>query len=215
MSRGKLIVLCGIDGSGKTSVINELVKKDKIYTDYIQMKHPPKAWYENQRIAAAYLDQPGEKISDAEELIITHDLRKEEEKKEIIPLLRNNKNIIFHRYIFSLYAYHIGKENYSLDYLSKFYADILLPDKVIYLKISIDEFYRRFQKKEQLSYQKEKKYVENVMNCYETLAGLYNWSIIDTEKNDLNEVVRLVQKEIEQIVPTEDFYNLGKELYKE
>ena len=213
MERGKMIVLCGIDGCGKSSIIRSITEKTGEFADYLKMKHPPKAWFDNPRIRAAYLDGEGEKIKDEDELPLVHEMRKQEEKEILIPGMLNHQNFIFHRYIFSLYAYYVGIGKFSIEYLTEFYGDLLLPDKVIYLKISEEEFYRRFQKKEQLSYQKNPEYVRRVMTGYETLAHMYDWEIVDTEKNSLENASEIVKEMISKVTPDRTFYDMKKRVY--
>lgn len=214
MARGKLIVLCGIDGCGKSSVIRALTEKNEAYKDFEIMKHPPKAWFDNPKIRAAYLDGEGEKIKDEDEISYVHELRKQEEKDVILPKLLQQENIIFHRYIFSLYAYYRGIDKYSIQQLTEIYSDLLLPDKVIYLKMSIEEFYVRFKHKMQLSYQKDVNYVKRCMECYEELAKMYQWEVIDTERNDLGSVVSMVKNIIEDTKVDDVCYDLKGRIYR-
>ena len=85
MSRGKFIVLCGIDGSGKSSVIKSLTQEGAVFENFSVMKHPPKAWFDNPKICAAYLDGEGEKIEDEDEIAYVHELRRQEEKEIMLP----------------------------------------------------------------------------------------------------------------------------------
>ena len=213
MERGKMIVLCGIDGCGKSHIINALTEKGQPFEDYLIFKHPPKAWYDNPRIRAAYLDGEGEKIKDEDELPLVYDLRKQEEKEILIPQMLEQRNLLFHRYIFSLYAYYVGINKFSIEYLTDYYGDLLLPDKVIYLRISMEEFYVRFQHKTQLSYQKNPDYVRRVMDGYEKLAKMYNWAIVDTDKNTIDETVAIVKGIIADVKPDGAFYDLKKRVY--
>ena len=213
MNRGKLIVLCGIDGCGKSTILKKLSKNEN--DKFLLYKHPPKEWFDNPKIRAAYLDEEGIPIEDEEEIRITYELRKKEEVESILPQLKRGKNIIFHRYIFSLYAYYRGIDKYSLEELSEYFADVLQPDLVIYLKIGIEEFYRRFQTKEQLSYQKNSSYVKRVMECYEELAQKYNWSIVDTENDTIDDCVEKIRKTIDNIDVSEEFKYLNGLQYKD
>lgn len=213
MSRGKFIVLCGIDGSGKSSVIKSLTQEGAVFENFSVMKHPPKAWFDNPKICAAYLDGEGEKIEDEDEIAYVHELRRQEEKEIMLPKLQNSENLIFHRYIFSLYAYYIGIDKYTIEQLTDIYSDLLLPDKVIYLKMGLEEFYVRFQHKTQLSYQKNPEYVKRVMRCYEELAELYQWDIVDTEHNDIETVTTQVRKIIENVKVDNAFRDLKKREY--
>ena len=61
--RGKMIVLCGIDGCGKTTIINHLLKEQNMDEVFKAMKHPPQEWFDNPRISAAFLDGDGDKMS--------------------------------------------------------------------------------------------------------------------------------------------------------
>lgn len=212
MKRGKLVVLCGIDGCGKSTIMED-VCRDNTIKNYLKMRHPPKEWYENPKICAAYLDGDGIKIQDEEEIAITHGLRKKEEKEYIIPNLLAGSSIIFHRYIFSLYAYYYGIKKFGIEELNQYFKDILLPDQVIYLKISVDEFYKRFVNKEQLSYQKNPDYIKRVMQCYETLAKHYNWTIIDTEHQTVKESTDQVIKIINNLNVDHDFKSLNLNKY--
>lgn len=44
--------LCGIDGSGKSSVIKSLTQEGAVFENFSVMKHPPKAWFDKPMIFA-------------------------------------------------------------------------------------------------------------------------------------------------------------------
>lgn len=208
--RGKVIVFCGIDGSGKTAIINGINNNG----EYETKKHPPQEWFDNPRVVTAFLDGNGEDaMTPEEELEYILDLDKKKEK-EIIEISDSGRDILFHRYIFSLFAYHIGMKAHTMSELLDNFGSLLLPDEVIYLKISKECFYERIRYKEKISYLYDEEYVKRVFDCYDYLAELFNWKVIETDNIEICKTIGMVKKIIREIPDKNQRFNLRREVYK-
>ena len=189
MARGYMLAFCGLDCSGKSSVIDALYQKGVFSEQEKLLYHPPEEWRQNRRVLAAVLDGEGEKMPDSEEVLFTRDLRMKLQP-ELIRQLLSGKNLIFHRYIFSLFTYYAGSRTLAMDWVRAQNEGLLCPDEVIYLRISEAEFRRRSVQKPAISFQQIPGFVPRMIECYDRLAEEFSWKIVDTEKLNLTQTVQ-------------------------
>lgn len=198
MNRGYMLVFCGLDKSGKSLMIKKLEDRRSFSERYKILRHPPDEWFENPKIIATYLDGQGDKITPEEEVEYVINLRMKVQN-EIIKALYNKENIIFHRYIFSLSAFYAGTEELKKEWIEKQYGDLIVPDAVIYLRIGVDEFYKRQDSKELLGFQRDRQLIKRMIDCYDDYAVRYKWHVIDAEKDDINSKVNACEDIINNI----------------
>ncbi len=198
MNRGYMLVFCGLDKSGKSLMIRKLEERKCFSDRYKILRHPPNEWFENPKIIATYLDGQGEKIAPEEEAEYVINLRMKLQK-EIIKALYNKENIIFHRYIFSLSTFYAGTEALNKEWIERQYEDLIKPDAVIYLRIGVDEFYRRQDPNDMLSFQRDRQVIKKMIDCYDDFAQRYGWHVIEAEKDDINGKVNACEDIIKNI----------------
>lgn len=132
---GKFIVFEGINGSGKTTIINNLINyynKHNIKYKYIKF---PNRSSESGKIIDKFLKNEHEFLSINEQIKIFADNRKEEE--EIIKnALNNNEIILCDRYLYSNIAYILTDVTHSL-YLNKNKSYITIDNIIKYDKGSL------------------------------------------------------------------------------
>lgn len=201
-NRGQFVVLCGLDGAGK-SVIQEYLNNESIKENIriINAKHPPKEWYENPKIKATYLDGLGETMEDIEEVKYTTSLRIKDQNENILPEIMKGNMVLSHRYIFSLFTYYYAKRSLDMSDVIRFSRGIISPDLTLYFKISSDEFYRRTSEKHLLSYQKSKKFIDKMLDCYDILSSSLDFKVINTEKTTIEKTIELCNHYIKNIEP--------------
>lgn len=182
MDRGYLVAFCGMDGCGKSRMIRELSNENFWGEKFTLLRHPPDEWFENPKIMAAYLDGEGEPISDTEEVEFVAQLR-EQKQPEILKKIENGENVIFHRYIFSLFTYYAGSMTLDQEWIRSKMDELVLPDTVIYLRLSEKEFYRRNAVR--FTFQNDRDTIRRIIKCYDDLAAQYNWVVIDADVDDV------------------------------
>ncbi len=135
-SKGKIIIIEGVDGAGKTTQIELLKKK---FTDFIFLKEPgtTKA---GQEIRKVILEN---NLDIKTELMLFYSARNELILNTILPLINEGKNIIIDRFELSSYAYQIyGNEKMTeknfIDFLSKKIVPPNLIDKYIFLDLNVE-----------------------------------------------------------------------------
>lgn len=192
-----MVVFCGLDCSGKSTIIDRLYGSDFFSSQDKLMFHPPKEWYEETDILSDY-NGPKTKLVDKEEVIYTRDIRKKLQQ-QILLGMKNGSNYVFHRYIFSLYTYYAGSQTVPLPWIDQEMIELIVPDEVIYLRMGIDEFKKRSSKKPKISFQQQEGFVERMIACYDNLAEKYNWKVIDTEKYSVEETVEMSKRIIRNI----------------
>ncbi len=105
--RGCFIVFCGLDGSGKSTLMDSVrswIQEQGITS--VCDRHPPDLWYSNTLIYEKYiLGRTGNNtVDDYYEIDFTCGLRKKLQD-EIITNLINKTVVLYHRYIYSLFTY--------------------------------------------------------------------------------------------------------------
>lgn len=132
LKRGMLIAIEGIDGAGKTTLVNKLVfhYREQGYS-CVKFKEPTDGKYGQQIKQLA--DQGRDSVSPEEEMYLFLKDREENRIKNIEPALSNNKLVILDRYYFSSVAYQ-GSRGLDPNYIRKKNEEIAIkPDLVIVL----------------------------------------------------------------------------------
>jgi len=178
---GKFIVFEGLDGSGKSTQVDLLLKFLREKGEKVHSTAEPtqyliggliKSWIANDwRSSSACL-----------QLLFAAD-RAHHLEKEIIPLLKKGINVICDRYLFSSLAY--GNLDLDFDWLLKINEKFILPDITFFIDVSPELCLERM-KKERFSielFEKEEK-LEKVRKNFLKLAKKFeNIYLIDGEKS--------------------------------
>lgn len=188
MTRGKFIVFCGLDVAGKSEIIKGL---NNIFVGHpiLNIKHPPDDWFSNPMIMAAHRGKAGPKMEDLDEIKFTASLRIKEQEEVILPELEAGKLILSHRYIFSLYTYYYARNTVDMKTIYDITKDIILPDRVVYLRISPEESIRRLslRSEEKVKYQNDIHFVKKMADYYDKLTADFNFTVVDTQNNSFEE----------------------------
>lgn len=186
IKKGKLIVIEGVDGAGKTTQINFL--KEKLNLENNIFFREPGSTKSGLEIRKVILGN----ILDAKtELLLFYSSRNELILNEIIPALENGKNVIMDRFELSSYAYQIyGRKRPDLknfiDELSKNIVSENFVDKYYFfdldIKISKEREFRREEKTSRFDAEGEE-FFNNVRDGYKKEIINFNHKIIDASKN--------------------------------
>ena len=173
-----LIVICGIDGSGKTTQI-QMLKEKLEEKNLIYLTKQPTNFYRRYDRFRNYVNSDIKKeISILYELaLLSAADRMRHYNLEIET--NNNKIIICDRYVFSSYAYFMARGLKDITWLKEINKWSKLPDLTFYLDISPEIAFKRIINREGKSKKKE----ESDMNIMRKVRSFFleqPWGIQDT-----------------------------------
>ena len=202
--KGKFIVLEGIDGSGKTTQINELYKwlpksglinKNKTL---IKTREPGGSFL-GREIREMILNNNNKSNSPSilTELLLYSADRAEHISKVILPALQNGHWIISDRFSGSTLAYQGYGREISIDIIKKLENIVcqnIKPDLTIFLEISPEESILRRKNKVADRIESEGlEFLKKVNHGFQVIALENNWEIIKASE-DLTSIADQIQK---------------------
>ncbi|MBS3819191.1 dTMP kinase [bacterium] len=191
-NRGVLIVLEGIDGSGKTTQARMLLDKlQKKEVEAVYLQEPSESkWGQEIKKKAAVKNS----LSPEEELDLFLKDRKENVEKNIKPALKKNQVVILDRYYFSTMAYQ-GAKGIDLQLIRKKNEEIIVPPDLIFvLDINAQNGLRRLQNRKKDLLFERTDYLVKVRKIFQSFQG-ENFIHIDAQKDKENihrEILRVV-----------------------
>lgn len=206
---GKFIVIEGLDGSGKSSQVDLLVKFLQERGKEVVLRSEPTRDSE----AGIKIRQilKGELVASAmERQILFVEDRREHLEKQIIPALKEGKFVVCSRYAFSTIAYGFS-DDLDVDELVKMNAEFLLPDVTLLIDVTPEECIKRIEKRGEVKELFEKlEKLKKVNEVYQKLPEMFstkdgsasggeNIFIVDGEKN-MQEVFEDIKKIISNLL---------------
>lgn len=170
VKKGVFIVIEGLDGSGKTTQANTLVKKLSENYKVLSTAEPSQGKI-GSFIRKGCLYEKTRLPTEAEALLFAAD-RIEHMQNEMAPALTDGKLVICDRYIYSSLAYQ-GSTGLSLDWIKTINARALQPDFSIFIDVSPEHVLERLQRK------------KSVMETLETQRKVREIYIKFVEKGEL------------------------------
>jgi dTMP kinase len=144
VKKGVLIVIEGLDGSGKTTQATLLAKK--LETNYkVLLTAEPSRGKIGTFIREGCLYEDKRLPTEAEALVFAAD-RIEHMFSEVKPALDEGKLVVCDRYIYSSLAYQ-GSASLSLEWIKTINARALQPDFSIFIDVSPERVIERLQRK--------------------------------------------------------------------
>ncbi|MEM4735843.1 MAG: dTMP kinase [Candidatus Thorarchaeota archaeon] len=177
--RGALIAIEGIDGSGKTTQAEMLVKRLRQHGLEAELLHEPTESEWGHRIRE--LARSGRTVSPDEELEYFINDRKWDVTNNIRPLLEQNVVVVMDRYYLSSIAYQ-GALGIDTDRIAKMNEFAPRPDLVIILDVDPTTGQERIErrKKGRPNYFEDPAYLEKVRMIFRSLEDvLENVMIVD------------------------------------
>lgn len=179
---GKLIVIDGIDGSGKSSLSKEL---NQYFGTEVVVKEAfeKREMIEELDIFAKHFNTRKEKVF-SEQLInvvwmmeLMLNIRNDVEN-----LLNNGKNVILVRYILSAKVYSLATTNADISQLFDIYSLLPRPYIGFYIKVSVEEAVKRIKKRNEIiRFYENEEFLNKISNTYESLILSENYPIIEID----------------------------------
>jgi len=187
--KGKLVILEGIDGCGKTTHAKLLSKwLSESGKDVLHTKEPSRGPI--GLLLRDYLKKETVPLIDA--LLFTAD-RAEHVEKEITPALEEGKIVVCERYYFSTIAYQMA-QGLDKKWLTELNAFATKPDLVILLDLNPEISVKRTSTNEKFE---KLEFLKKVNSNYKVLAREFGFVTIDASKgkSEVKEEIRsIVQK---------------------
>lgn len=195
--RGKLVVIDGIDGSGKSSIAKEL---DKYFDENVIVKET----FSDQKI-----------IEELDKIAQSFNLKKEQlfserlinivwmielmlnVKNSIEKELENGKNFILVRYILSAKVYSLATTNDDISQLFDIYSLLPQPDLGLYINVQVEEAVNRINRRGEVpKYYENSLYLQKISSKYKELLHLEPYPIIEINGNkSMTEIMKtLIEK---------------------
>lgn len=145
MKKGKFIVICGVEGSGKGTQIN-LIKEYFKGNDNIVFTREPGGTDIAEKIRDIILN---ENIDPLTEAYLFAAARREHIIKKIKPSLEEGKTIICDRFVYSSLVYQGLGRNLGINFIDRLNKPVIegfYPDKIIYLDLEPEIGLERIKK---------------------------------------------------------------------
>lgn len=135
---GFLITFCGLDGCGKTTMINRLVAELEDDHSILLTKQPTGA-VRNSQIFRTYMDSPNHDMYDYRSLsLLAASDRIQHSNKVIEPAIKEGKVVISDRYFYSCIANLRARGFYKDKWIYEVAKSIIKPDVAFFLDVPID-----------------------------------------------------------------------------
>ncbi len=196
--KGKLIVVEGIDGSGKTTFSKVLYEKLKEKKKKVMLSCEPTSGPFGKKIREIL----GKKKGDAWELrsLFLKD-RMWHVKNLIIPALKEGRWVVLDRYYLSTLAYQTAQGFSLKELLIENETIAPIPDLVIYLDLPLDIAFKRMEnRKKDLSLFEKEGFLKKVKKNYEDSLKLFNHLVIDATKSleeNVEDVLKVLNSKFE------------------
>lgn len=202
--RGKFITLEGIEGSGKTTQLEFIVRQIENAGKRVVCTREPGGTDVGEKIRDILLDSQLPSMNNMTELMLMFAARVEHVKKVIEPAINDGKWVVCDRFYDATYAYQgygRGLAIDKIDSLKSFSINKLAPDKTFLLDVTLETSMERVtQRGNKDRFENEKiSFYQKVRQGYLNIAkqNVGRVSLIDA-----NQTIEEVQKEITQILNT-------------
>lgn len=180
---GFLITFCGLDGCGKTTMLQRLVMDLKCHFDVFVTKQPTNA-VRNSDIFRSYMDTPDHSAYDYRSLsLLAASDRLQHGNKVILPALQEGKIVISDRYFYSCLANLHARGFENDQWIYEISESIERPDLAFFFDASVETAVSRVRARPEeknryidldLQYKLREKYIE--------ICNINNGILISTEQ---------------------------------
>lgn len=199
---GKLITFDGVDGSGKTTMLEMLAEKLRNEGVEVLVTMQPTPEMRQLQIFKNFIYNPEKrKLVDYEALQLYMIADRMQHFKEIIePALKKGVYVLCDRYIFTMLATMLARGNQPKPWLNELLSLICMPDAAFIMNVDINTSVQRI--KERKSFEDsyvEYEHLKISLESYLTVANEFKLKVIDSSKLDVDEAFSEVEKGLQQI----------------
>lgn len=173
MKKGKFIVICGVEGSGKGTQIN-LIKEYFKGNDNVIFTREPGGTNIAEKIRDIILNEDIDPLTEA---YLFAAARREHIIKKIKPLLEEGKTIICDRFVYSSLVYQGLGRNLGINFIDRLNKPVIegfYPDKVIYLDLEPEIGLERIKKNNRETNRLDNEKLDFYKKCREGFLHLAN-----------------------------------------
>lgn len=182
---GFLFTFCGLDGCGKTTMINRLIAELKDEYDVFLTKQPTNAVRESE-IFRNYMDQPEHDEFDYRSLsLLAASDRLQHVSKEIVPALKQGKIVISDRYYYSCLA-NLRARGFEEDkWIYEIASQVVKPDVAFFFDVPVPTAVARVRKRPE----ERDRYIDmqlqyKLRNEYVKICRANGGVLVSTEKDE-------------------------------
>ena len=196
---GKFIVVEGLDGSGKSSQVDLVIKfLQENGKEVIVTREPTMDSEAGRMIKQALRKEITVDPLELQRLYVQD--RKEHLENKVIPALKEGKYVVSSRYAFSTFAYGYST-GLDVNMLVELNKDFLLPDLTIIIDVSPESCVQRIENRgepKELFEQKEK--LTKVNEIYKKTPEMFENVVVINGERPIEQVFEDVKKEINNII---------------
>lgn len=173
MKKGKFIVICGVEGSGKGTQIN-LIKEHFKGNDNIVFTREPGGTDIAEKIRDIILNEDIDPLTEA---YLFAAARREHIIKKIKPSLEEGKTIICDRFVYSSLVYQGLGRNLGINFIDRLNKPVIegfYPDKIIYLDLEPEIGLERIKKNNRETNRLDNEKLDFYKKCREGFLHLAN-----------------------------------------
>lgn len=173
MKKGKFIVICGLEGSGKGTQIN-LIKEHFKGNNNVIFTREPGGTNIAEKIRDIILNEDIDPLTEA---YLFAAARREHIIKKIKPLLEEGKTIICDRFVYSSLVYQGLGRNLGIDFVDRLNRPVIegfYPDKIIYLDLEPEIGLERIKKNNRETNRLDNEKLDFYKKCREGFLHLAN-----------------------------------------
>lgn len=145
---GKLITFCGLDGCGKTTMLNRLradLEKEKYN---VSVTKQPTDFVRNSRIFRTYMDSPNHDEYDYRSLsLLAASDRLQHTNKIIEPMLESGQIVLSDRYFYSCLANLMARGYRDDKWIYEVAQSVIEPDAAFFFDLPVPEAIERVRKR--------------------------------------------------------------------
>lgn len=197
---GHLFTFCGLDGCGKTTMINKL-KKDLEEDHTVFLTKQPTDRVRNSNIFRTYMDSPNHDDYDYRSLsLLAASDRVQHVNKVIKPQLAKGNIVISDRYFYSCLANLRSRGFLDDEWIYEIAESIIKPDVAFFFDVPVETAVKRVRSR----FEEKDRYIDielqyKLRDEYIKICKANNGVLISTEM-PIEECYSIVKKEVEQVM---------------
>lgn len=205
---GTLITFCGLDGCGKTTLINLLAKKLKKSGKKIIITKQPTDYVRNSDIFRTYMDSPNHENYEYRSLsLLAASDRVQHCAKIIVPELERGNIVISDRYFYSCLA-NLHARGFEDDkWIYEISESIIEPDAAFFIDVPVDTAIKRVRSREE----EKDRYIDvdlqhKLRRAYMSISNINN-GIFLSSKDTVDELCERVVENVNKIIARKEAEN--------